>query len=102
MQPDAVAELGKRPLRELGLMDAVVVEHDVYASSGALLRGEQPEQVAEQGGILAVRTGRVETAGAHVERTREVELLVLARRHDAPLLATQHPVPAVVIEGHAR
>ena len=47
---------------------------------------------SEPGRTLASRAGRMKPPGADVEGTGEVELLVLARRDDAALMAAQHPV----------
>src|SRR5580658_888947 len=74
------------------LVDAVVVDDEVDAARAPVATGEQPKQLTEQRGVLAGGSGDVQASGADVERPGQVELLVLARRHDAPLVTAQHPV----------
>ena len=66
---------------------------DVIARVDRML-GEAFEQIAEQGGVLSRSTGRVQRPATNIERASQVELLVLARRDDATLLAGEHPVTA--------
>src|SRR5260370_2329557 len=92
VQDDAATEAGEGLARETGLVDAVVVEDEVDAARASIATGEQPEQLAEERGVLAVGPRGVQAPGTHVERAGQVELLILARRDDAALVTAQHPV----------
>src|ERR1700722_5940017 len=92
VEHDPAAEGLQGAVREISGVNAVVVYDEVHATSTAVTAGEEPEQLTEERRVLACSAGRVEPPGSNVERTREVELLILARCDDAALLAAQHPV----------
>src|ERR1700721_4010935 len=92
VEHDSSAEGLEGPVRLVRRVDAVVVHDEVHAASTAVAAGEEPEQLTEERSVLRRGTGRVKPAGANVEGAGEVELLILARRDDAALLAAQHPV----------
>src|SRR6202789_1854682 len=74
-------------------VDAVVVEDDVdvpHAPPVALV--QQLQEIAEQAGVLSCGARGVQHAGADIERSGQVELLVLAGGDDAALPAGEHPV----------
>ena len=94
MKDDSIVERREHALGDVTLVDAVVVEDEVHATRFAISRCQSKEQLAEEATRLRVVADDVKAAAAHVERTREVVLLVLARREDASLLTAEHPIAA--------
>ena len=64
---------------------------DATSTAVATSRADQSSS-QKSAAFLLRRAGGVQPPGAHVERAREVELLILAGRHDAALMAAEHPV----------
>jgi len=82
-------------------LNDVVVDDEVNASGFAVLRGDAKEQLNEEHAVLL----RTVDPGHHIavsgESASDVVLHVLARRHDAPLVAAQHPISTDArVEGH--
>jgi hypothetical protein len=79
VQHDSPVESGQDLARATRGMDAVVIDDHVDAMSASVAAREQPEQLAEQGGVLSIGTRGVQPAGPYVERASQVELLILER-----------------------
>src|SRR6266852_2804057 len=92
VQDDAIFQVGELAENDVCRVDDVIVDHQMDLPSARIARREQSQQLAKQEGILAPATGDVQFSGAHVERSSQVELLVLAGRHDSSLSAAKHPV----------
>jgi hypothetical protein len=75
-------------------VDAVVIDDKVNATRSREALRQVDEQLAEEvTGLLEVADG-VHAPGEYVEGAGDVELLVLARRDEAPLMTAQHPIAA--------
>jgi len=59
VQDDAATEGGEGLAREPGLVDAIVVDDEVHTARASVAAGEQPEQLAEERGVLAGGAGGV-------------------------------------------
>ena len=87
MKSDAFVEGSELSLREDGAVDGVIVYDEVDSAGIRIVLREHLQESAEERSALALRTGRVELSGGHVEGASEVELLVLSWGDDAPLVA---------------
>jgi len=96
-QEQGHARVGSQPwLTSPGFMDRKVIHDDREPPIllGGILLIEEPEQFTEQGVRFARPAAVVQRAGGQVERTSQVVLLVLARRHEGQLGASWHPSTA--------
>src|SRR5450756_454975 len=76
------------------LVDDVVVDDEVDAARAWKLLRQRDELLAEEAARLLEVAHGVHAPGEDIEGAGNVELLVLARREDAPLVAAEHPVAA--------
>src|SRR6266852_8878852 len=76
-----------------GLMDAVIVEHDVNPSVAfPKLRCERGQELANQDVVLAWPQDIIDLPSPRVEGPGQVVLLILARGRDFDLGALEHPL----------
>jgi len=75
-------------------MNAVVVDDQVDPISFRIPDNEQVQHLAEQRRVFVVGTRDVQLSGPSVQRTRQVELLVLAGGQHLALIPFWHPIPA--------
>ena len=95
MQTDSGAQGGQRDLRPLTAVDRVVVQNDVDAFCIRVVVTDQlPKLGDEQVAVFTVPVDPGESPGLGIQRSAQIALLVLARRMDALLGATQHVVRA--------
>src|SRR5271154_520327 len=92
VEHDASAQVAEQTQYSASLVHAVVVDDEMDAACARVVGREKSKQVTEQVGALFMRAGRMKLACPNVEGTREIELLVLTGRDDAPLVSPQHPV----------
>ena len=78
VQHDPPVERFEMSLCELCAMNAVVVDDQVDPISFRIPDNEQVQHLAEQRRVFVVGTRDVQLSGPSVQRTRQVELLVLA------------------------
>src|SRR5262249_2743070 len=92
VQHRPVGELGKEAAGDRARVNDVVVEDEMEAASRRVRSDELLDELAEQHAVLLGRIDRNELAGPCVEGASDVVLFVLARRDDAALETTRHPV----------
>ena len=91
VEHDAPVQLVKCALGSSTLVDEVVPHDEVDSRSVGKALGEVHEQLAKEAARLLVVARGVDASREHVERTGDVELLVLARRQNATLVSAKHP-----------
>src|SRR5580704_11840660 len=94
VKDDATAERLESVAGAASAVDAIVVHDQVHPACASIAAREQPEQLTEEHGVLAGCAGRVQLTRAHIERSGQVELLILAGRDDAALMTAEHPITA--------
>ena len=86
MQDDAPIKLGELPLHASGLVDDVVIQHQMEVSRSAVGAREIVEELHEGRRVFVLRDAVHDTPGACIEGTEDVALDVLAWRENERLL----------------